>query len=190
MGTAGLAFIVAGLLVLSCPLAAFSQNDKKALPKKKIEDASLHVVSDKMVAKRESSNVEFIGNVKATRIDSVIQADSLQVFFNESGSQTDADSPQDPNQGNVKKIVAAGNVRYTAGERKAFADKAVYTAQNQVLVLTGKTAKLMTGTSFVTGKKITLYRAEDKVVVESDGSNRVEALFNPEDNVKDKADNQ
>lgn len=73
-------------------------------------------------------------------------------------------------------------MKYTAGDRKAFADKAVYTAQDEILILTGKTAKLMTGSSFVTGKKITLYRLEDKVIVESDGNNRVEALFKPEDN--------
>ena len=121
--------------------------------------------------------VEFIGNVKATRLDAVIHADTIQVFFN-----TDSDTGDTRNEGSVSKIVSTGNVRYTSGERQAFADKAVYTADNERLVLTGKTAKLMTGTSFVTGRKITLFRTEDKVIVESDGSNRVEALFNPEDN--------
>ena len=166
------------------PVTGFARaSDTKAVPEKKsvkkktekLEDASLHIISDKMIASRDSSMVEFIGNVKATRLDAVIHADALQVFF------IDSDKNNSTTGGNVKKIVSTGNVRYTAGERKAFADKAVYTAADEVLVLTGKTAKLMTGSSFVTGRKITLFRAEDKVIVESDGSNRVEAMFNPED---------
>lgn len=155
--------------------SAKNQADKKQAPLK-IENASLHVISDKMIAQRESSMVEFIGNVKATRLDSIVYADSIQVFFHDNNSK------KNDSQNNVKQIISIGNVKYTAGDRKAFADKAVYTAQDEILILTGETAKLMTGSSFVTGKKITLYRLEDKVLVESDGTNRVEAMFNPEDN--------
>ena len=87
---------------------------------------------------------------------------------------------------NVKKIVSTGNVRYIAGEQKAYADKAVYTAKDEILILSGKSPKLTTGSSFVTGKKITLFRLQDKVLVESEDSKRVEAFFNPEDNIIDK----
>jgi lipopolysaccharide export system protein LptA len=37
----------------------------------------------------------------------------------------------------------------------------------------------------VTGTKITLFRKQDRVLVESDGKTRVQALFNPEDNPAD-----
>lgn len=167
------------------PFSGFAQTDKSFKTKTStktstkadsVQDASLHVISDKMVARQKSSMVEFIGNVKATRLDSVVYADSIQVYLYEDSSQ------KNDSQGNIEKIISLGNVKYTAGERQAFADKAVYTAKDQILVLTGKTARLMTGSNFVTGKKITLYRLEDKVMVESDGTNRVEALFNPEDN--------
>jgi len=175
-----LSFVAIRVIILCCFLLlstlSVQAETTATSDSKKLEDASLHVISDKMVAKRESSMVDFIGNVKATRLDSIIYADSIQVFFHENTSK------ENNNENNVKKIIATGNVKYTAGERKAFADKAIYTTHDEVLILTGKTAKLVTGTSFVTGKKITLYRIEGKVIVESDGSNRVEALFNPEDN--------
>lgn len=154
------------MVLNAAPVLSQSENE--------ISKAPLHVVSDKMIAQRELSMVEFIGNVKAVQEDSVVTADSIKVFFVESSEQSDAKS-------NVKQIISTGNVEYTAGERKAFADKAVYTAENETLVLTGKSPKLVTGTSFVTGKKITLYRNQDKVLVESDGKKRVEAMFNPED---------
>lgn len=140
-----------------------------------IDNVPLHITSDKMIALKESSMVEFIGNVKAIRVDSIILADSIKVFFN-------TDKKKDA-QSSVKEIISAGNVHYTAGERQAFADKAVFTTKDEILVLTGKSPKLITGSSFVTGKKITLFRKLDKVLVESDGSKRVEAVFNPEDSI-------
>ena len=135
----------------------------------------IRITSDSMVAEKGSSMVEFIGNVEATQLDSVLLADSMKVYF-----MTDK-KKKNQDQSNITKIVSTGNVRYTAGERKAFADEAVYTTVDDVLVLKGKAPRLVTGTSFVTGKKITLYRKQDKVVVESDGQKRVEALLNPQD---------
>ena len=151
----------------------FSQNDSKQAP--------LHVVSDKMVAQKDTSVVEFIGNVKATQKNSIVFADSIKIYFVDDNKDKGSGT-----QSNVKKIVSTGNVKYTAGERKAFADKAVYTTKDEILILTGKSPKLITGSSFVTGKKITLFRLQDKVIVESDGTKRVEAFFNPEDNIIDK----
>lgn len=147
----------------------------------KVKETPLHIVSDQMVAQKDTSMIEFIGNVKATREDSIVFADSIKIYFVD-----DNNDKKSGTQGNIKKIVSAGNVKYTAGERKAIADKAVYTLKDETLVLTGTSPKIITGSSFVTGKKITLFRLQDKVVVESDGSKRVEAFFNPEENIIDK----
>ncbi len=140
------------------------------------QKAPLHVISDKMIATKDDSMVEFIGNVKATRLDSIVIADSLKVYFNDSDN-----SKNNPSENNVKKIVATGNVEYTMEDRKAYSDQAVYTTADEILILTGKAPRLVTGKNYVTGKKITFYRLKDKVIVESDGKNRVEAMFNPED---------
>lgn len=156
--------------------------------------APLHIISDRMIATKENSMVEFVGHVKATQADSVVTAESIKIFFSEDAQKNtppENKNPENKNQenspqGNIKQIVSTGNVEYTSGERKAFADKAVYTSADGTLILTGNSPKLVTGTSFVTGKKITLFRNQDKVLVESDGSKRVEALFNPEDNPTEK----
>jgi len=144
----------------------------------KVKEVPLHIVSDKMVAQKDTSMVEFIGNAKATREDSIVFADSIKIYFEDDNKDKGRNS-----QNNIKKIVSTGNVRYTAGERKAFADKAVYTTKDEILILTGESPKLITGSSFVTGKKITLFRIQDKVLVESEGSKKVEAFFNPEDKI-------
>ncbi|MBA3012446.1 MAG: hypothetical protein FP812_19750 [Desulfobacula sp.] len=146
-------------------------------------DKTLHVISDQMIAQKDASMVEFIGNVKATREDAIILADSIKVFIHPAGTQKEG-------KNDLQKIIATGNVEYTAGERKAFADKAVYTTEDEILVLTGKAPRLVTGTSHVTGKKITLFRNEDRAMVESDGKTRVQAIFNPEDQKKEKPQNK
>jgi lipopolysaccharide export system protein LptA len=148
--------------------------DKKVNTDKIAADKPLHVTSDKMIARKDTSMVEFIGNVKATREDAVIFADSIKIFIHTAETKKEG-------QTDLKQIIATGNVEYTAGERKAFADKAVYTTQDEILILTGETARLITGKSHVTGKKITLFRNEDRAIVESDGKTRVQAIFNPED---------
>ena len=172
-----LLFLIAFLLVGAEPLCRITAIYSQTPPSSKNDQ--VHVVSDKMVAQKDTAMVEFIGHVKATSVDSIVYADSIKIYFTDKGKNT-------ADQNNVKKIVSTGNVKYTAGERNAIADKAVYTTRDRVLVLTGNSPKLITGSSFVTGKKITLFRETDKVIVESDGTKKVEAFFNPEDNITDK----
>jgi lipopolysaccharide export system protein LptA len=169
--------IIVGFIIITFIL---SGQLKTVYSETQINNVPLHIVSDKMIAQKDTSMVQFTGNVKATREDSIIFADSIQIFF-----VNDDDNKNNETQSNVKKIVSEGNVKYTAGERQAFADKAVYTTKDEILVLTGKSPKLITGSSFVTGKKITLFRLSGKVIVESDENIRVEAVFNPEDNVQE-----
>jgi len=166
------------LLTLVCFALFLTSNSGLAETSKEESQKPIHVVSDKMTAEEKSSMVEFSGNVKVVMEDSTLFADSIQIYFNDNKKEKESAA-----QSSVNKIIATGSVKYISKERKALADKAVYTTKNEILILTGKSPKLITGSSFVTGTKITLFRNEDKVIVESDGAKRVEALFNPEDNI-------
>lgn len=160
------------LLFLVTQVSFADQKDKTA--NKKQPPADLKITSDKMVANKDQSMVEFMGKVKAVRADSVLLADSVKVFLHTSKTQKEG-------QSKVKRILATGNVEYTEGERKAFSDQADYDTADQILVLTGDHARLLTGKSWITGKKITLFKAQDRVVVESSEKTRVEAFFDAED---------
>ena len=166
------------LLTLACFALFLISNSVLAETSKEKTQKPIHVVSDKMTAEEQSSMVEFSGNVKAVMEDATLFADSIQIYFDD--KKKDKESAA---QNSVKKIISTGSVKYISKERKALADKAVYTTKDEILILTGKSPKLITGSSFVTGTKITLFRKKDKVLVESDGAKRVEALFNPEDNI-------
>nr|WP_320194089.1 LptA/OstA family protein [uncultured Desulfobacter sp.] len=160
------------LLFLLTQVSFAAQEDKPADTSR--PPADLKITSDKMVANKDQSMVEFMGKVKAVRADSVLFADSVKVFFHTSETKKEG-------QSNVKRILATGNVEYTEGERKAFSDQADYDTADQILVLTGDQARLLTGKSWITGKKITLFKAQDRVVVESSEKTRVEAFFDAED---------
>lgn len=172
--------LFSGSFILSTGKTVYSQTENKD------RQAPLHISSDKMIALKENAVIEFVGNVKATQTDSEMIADSIKIYFSENTLKDEKKENKNPAQGSIKQIVSTGNIKFTSGERKAFADKAVYTAADGTLILTGDAPKLITGTSFVTGKKITLFRDQDRVVVESDGKKRVEALLNPEDTSTEK----
>ncbi len=140
---------------------------------------SIEITADKMIAKRNDASTEFIGNVVVIQKESTIKADRIKLFFNE---DSDLDNIKDDNpQGRINKIIANGNVEYTSLDRQAFADKAVYLAADETLTLTGNSPKVKTGSSYVTGERIIVYQQQDQVIVEGGSSQRVEALFNPED---------
>ncbi len=164
-----------GLLLFCTALPAGSQTADPP------PEEPLHIESDRMIARKDQSMVEFIGNVKARRLNSLLLADSMKIFF------MDEPAADENSQTRIKQIISTGNVEYTEGNRKGFADKAVYSTADETLILTGTSPRLVTGSSFITGKKITLFRNQDRVVVESDGSQRVEALFNPEDTPADES---
>ncbi|MBW1745325.1 MAG: hypothetical protein JRJ25_02980 [Deltaproteobacteria bacterium] len=77
----------------------------------------------------------------------------------------------------MEKIVSSGNVIINFDDKVAVAEHAVYTSETGVLVLTGPNSKVTSGTNFVSGEKITFYRAEDRMTVESGIEKRVEAVF-------------
>jgi lipopolysaccharide export system protein LptA len=171
--------IIVLLILILVPLV--SAQEKTGTVSAFSSEKPLQITADKMIAHQEASMVEFIGNVRADQENTLIKAASIRIYLHPS----QPDTPDPGNADRIKQIVAVDNVEYTAGDRKAFADKAVYTAADDTLILTGSEVRLLTGTSWVSGTKITLFRKQERVMVESDGKTRVQALFNPEDKPAD-----
>ncbi len=169
-----------------------SQNKNRSFHKKKLQThennntnkglRKFHVTADTMISEKNAGIIEFSGNAVVNDGNSVIKADSIKIFLYTQKEQKQR--KKEKKTGNIKKIIASGNVQYSSGNKKAFSDKAVYTTDNEVIVLTGKAPKVTMGNSFVTGKKIILFRKDGKVIVESGKKKRVEALFNSKDRNK------
>lgn len=137
----------------------------------------VHVTADRLVSEAAARTAEFIGNVRATQGDTVITADRLKIYFESApGEKTGAAERE-----SIQKIVADGNVNIEMSDGVAAADKAVYITATDVLVLTGPNSKITSERNSVTGDKITIYRSEDRMIVDGSGKERVEAVLYTEE---------
>ena len=118
-------------------------------PKNKIIitcDGPLEIDYDKNIA-------VFENNVKVERPDSVIYSDRMDVFFLPGKKSEGKDKEGGGSFGamggsKIDRIVARGNVKVVRGQNTSFSQEAVYSAQDQKLILSGR-------------PKLVIYSAED-----------------------------
>jgi lipopolysaccharide export system protein LptA len=149
---------------------------KQAQGKEPAEQADLgspiRITADAVESDHSMQWLEFRGNVTATQEDVVITADGIKVFYK---SGRDASGVTTA----IEKIVSQGNVKIVFDHEKktAVAEKAVYTADPKVLVLSGGGPTVWSGKNVIRGEKITLFLAEDRTVVEGGENTQVDATF-------------
>lgn len=168
--TGALALVVFCWVILVAPLSA----EPPAAVREGVAPAEkpVRVTADRLESAHGSGWVDFIGNVEATQADVVMTADRMRIFYEMQGGA--------PEEGaRIEKVVSEGNVRivFDNETKTAEADKAVYLAEEQVLELSGGDTKVWSGKNIVRGKKITLFYAEKKSVVEGAGEDQVEATL-------------
>lgn len=134
----------------------------------------IHITSDSVRSDQKARWVEFIGNVRAVQEGGIITSDSMKIFYRAGGDQSEKVATQA-----VEKMVAEGNVKivFDNKTKTAMAEQAVYTAGDKVLVLTGGNPTVESGRDVIRGKKITLFQAENRTLVEGDQKEQVEATF-------------
>ena len=166
------AFIIVAVLINSLAYAEYKPNLTDTHTNNK--NGKIHITADKLISDNEAKYTEFIGNVRATQRNTVITADKLKIFF-----KGDMDNKNNPLAGDetIKKIVADGNVQIKFDNRVAVTQQAVYITETRVLILSGADSKVISGDNSISGEKITIYRTDGRIKVESGQEERVEALF-------------
>ncbi|MDY6986937.1 MAG: LptA/OstA family protein [Thermodesulfobacteriota bacterium] len=134
--------------------------------------SSIRITSDAVESDHRMKWLEFTGNVRATQDDEVITADRIKVFYKSHDRASGVATT-------VEKIISDGNVRMVLdGKSKtAVAEKAIYTADPKVLVLSGGAPTVWSGNNVIRGEKITLFLDEDRTLVEGGESRQVDATF-------------
>ena len=149
---------------------SFAANDAKN------ENSRIRITADKLVAEMDAGEIEFVGNVKTTQADAVITSDRLKIIY-------DPDTIKSKTRGNkmesIKKIIAEGRVKIVTEDIIAETDRAEYDINSKVFLLLGEKSKIIQGGHSITGTKITLYRTEGKLSVESKGEERIKAILQP-----------
>jgi len=133
-----------------------------------------HITADTLIVDGNSDRAEFIGNVKVVQGTTVITSDRLKIFY-----QKDIAKPEDNVKGkeSIKEIIATGNVNILFDDKIAKTQHAVYTAKTRIFTLTGPGSKITSKNNSISGSKITFFRDDGHVKIESSRSNRVEAII-------------
>ena len=134
----------------------------------------IYITADKLISDNKAGYAEFIGNVRAKQDETVIMADRLKIFFKK--HLADKNKPV-IGQGSIHQIVANGNVKIKFDNRVAESRQAVYNTETGVIVLSGAGSKIISGNDTISGEKITFYRTDGRIAVESGRKERVEAVF-------------
>lgn len=154
-----------GLLIVTVLLFAVpSFAGKEQLPQP--ANLPVEVTARHLEARQQQHQAIFTGEVVAKQGDITLYCDKLTVFSL-------------PEENQVDRMEASGNVRVIQLDRTATADQAIYRQQAGTLVLIGN-AKVHQGQNQVTGDEITVYLQEDRSVVKSNETGRVRAILFPE----------
>lgn len=119
---------------------------------------------------QKTHTVTAIGNAKAVRGDVTVTADQLIAHYapgksTPAAAASDGDSPLDQGNAQLTELDAVGHVHIYTATDNAWSDRAVYMANQQVLVLTGKNLKLTTPQDVLTAlDSIEYYAGAHKAV--------------------------
>jgi lipopolysaccharide export system protein LptA len=135
---------------------------------------SIHITSDHLTYEDAKRQAHYEGSVVAQGSDLTLSCKQMDVFFARSGN-AEQNTSLSQSQAKLEKIVASGSVLMTQPSRRGEGEKLVYTASDDKFVLTGGPPSIFDAEhGKITGVSLTLYRTDDRVIV--DGSNSSPAV--------------
>ena len=154
-----------GALAAEPPVATPSPSSTNSLAAK----TPTTITSDRMEVDYAQSIYTFKDNVLLVDPQMTLRADKMVVFYgttsNATATATNADASASATS-SIQKIIATGSVFIMEDKRQATCGRAVYTAADNRVVLT-ENAKVVSPDSTVTGEKITFWRGQGRMDVES-----------------------
>jgi len=144
------------------------------------EKDPITIVSDRLDAYDDKGLVVFSGNVNVRQEDTVIESDTLHLYYAESTRGENGALPAGTMQhGDIDKIEARGSVRISQGNRLITGDLAVLNNEARTIVITGDVV-MKEGENIIEGEKATFFLSENRGLVESSRQRRVKATLYPE----------
>lgn len=122
-----------------------------------VRSADIHITAEERVEwHQKAQKTVAVGNAVATKDDLTVKADILTGYY--TSAKADA-------KGSISRVTAEGNVRMSSLKAKAFGDNLDYNLAKDEAVLTGRPAKIDTGTETITAEdKITYYPNQQKAI--------------------------
>lgn len=141
------------------------------------------VSAQRMIFRQHSGVVEFSGAVFVQSSQFKLWCDRLKVYMEQNsstelGTGSLLKAPGGGQSGQIKKIVALGQVRVSMASRRAQGEKAVYDARKQLLTLEGNVL-LEEDRNKIRGRKVIVHLDRNVSEIRGGKGGRVEAVFFP-----------
>lgn len=143
-------------------------------------DEQIQIVADKLITNSAEKFAEFVGDVRASQGNLVINSEQLRIYYHD---DPDRNKNQIGGQESIKRIIASGNVQVSLEEYEAETDQLEYDPDTQILVFTGENSTMTSGKNILTGSKISVNRKNGQIKVEGIPHKRVKAVFYPKEKI-------
>jgi lipopolysaccharide export system protein LptA len=150
-------------------------------------DQPVKIESDALEVRDKSKQATFMGNVKLTQGETILQSKMLIIFYDDTpaapapkktASATAQKGAAVPGGQQIKRAEAKGNVLVTQKDQTAKGDSGVFDVKSNTVTLTGNVV-VTQGTNVLRGDRMVVNLDTGVARVESDKTKRVEGLFNP-----------
>ena len=118
-----------------------------------VDDKTIVINSESMIADKPTNRIIFKGKVVATRGDVKINSDKMIVTYGQKGEDKE-----------IEKIHAVGNVKVVQKDGTIYSDEAYYYKKEEKIEFIGN-ARADEGTNIIKGSKIIYYTKDDRVEV-------------------------
>ena len=147
-------------------------------------DQPVKIESNTLEVRDKSRQATFIGSVKLTQGETILQCQTLVIFYEDTAAPKKA-APATAQKGGggpggqqIKRAEAKGDVLVTQKDQTARGDSGVFDVKSNSVTLIGNVV-LTQGTNVVRGDRMFVDLNTGISRVESDKAKRVESLFNP-----------
>ena len=182
-------FLTALLACLALPLAASAQPAPQSGGTMQgfqmNRDQPVKIESNTLEVRDKSRQATFMGNVKLTQGETILQCKTLVIFYEDTAAPSAskkggaaAQKGGGPGGQQIKRAEAKGDVRVTQKDQTASGDNGVFDVKTNSVTLTGNVV-VTQGTNILKGDRMIVDLNTGVSRVESDKTKRVEGLFNP-----------
>ena len=148
-------------------------------------DQPVKIESSTLEVRDKSRQATFMGDVKLTQGETVLQCKTLVIFYEETAAPSaskkggaTAQKSGGPGGQQIKRAEAKGDVLVTQKDQTARGDNGVFDVKTNSVTLTGNVV-VTQGTNVLRGDRMVVDLNTGVSRVESDKAKRVEGLFNP-----------
>lgn len=155
---------------LLSPIVSLSAQDKNTRA-----EESINITADKLEADKKAGKVTFTGNVVVKQKSGLMMSDLLVAYYS--------------SQNRMEKIIATGNVVINQTGRIGTCQKATFLPDEKKIIMEEE-PRLRRDNDVVSGKIITLFLDNDKVLCESCSATIFQEKKNDDGAAKDEANNE